>query len=300
MNSKPPSVICAGRIYCDLIFTGLPQLPVLGQETFAENLELHAGGGAFITAASFAALGLPTSIAAVLPSSPFDKVVLDAMAQTQVDATLCVESESGVAPQITVATAHNGDRAFLTHQVGPAVPDLAFENGQFTHLHIGEMRTLVQQPDLLTNARAAGMTVSSDCGWDAELMKTGHSLNEFIEQIDVFLPNASEFEGLLSSGLDLNKLPLTVVKLGKNGAKLWDGKDWRMAPTEPVEAIDTTGAGDAFNGGFLSSWLMKAPLSECLNTANACGSATVQSVGGTAGLLSLVTQKQQPTKHLVV
>lgn len=69
-DPSAPSVVCAGRVYCDLIFTGVPQMPVLGQEVFADELALHAGGGAFITAATFAALGLKTSVAATLPAPP--------------------------------------------------------------------------------------------------------------------------------------------------------------------------------------------------------------------------------------
>lgn len=289
MTQQRPSVVCAGRVYCDLIFTGLPHLPVLGQETFADGLALHAGGGAFITAATFAALGLDSSVAATLPAAPFDTVVRDAITLANIDTSLCTESPPDAQPQITVATVFNGDRAFLTRKTGTAVPDVSFENSPFTHLHIGELNTLVQQPELLAKARAAGMTVSSDCGWDSEMVKTGQTLSGLIAQIDVFLPNQSEFDALIASGLDHAQLPMTVVKRGDKGAKLWDGRTWHHAPTHPVEAIDTTGAGDAFNGGFLSKWLVNAPLAQCLHNANACGAATVQYVGGTGGLHTLKT-----------
>ncbi len=287
MIHQRPSIVCAGRVYCDLIFTGLPHMPVLGQETFADDLALHAGGGAFITAATFAALGLQSSVATTLPAPPFDTVVKDAMRRANLDTSLCAESPREAQPQITVAIVFNGDRAFLTRKTGTAVPEVSFESSLFTHLHVGELNTLMQQPELLTQAREAGMTVSSDCGWDTDMLENGRALTELIEQIDVFLPNATEYEGLLASGLDQSKLPLTVIKSGEQGAKLWDGQTWHNAPTEAVEAVDTTGAGDAFNGGFLSQWLMQAPLSQCLSAANACGAATVQYVGGTGGLHTL-------------
>jgi len=292
VTHQPPSVVCAGRVYCDLIFTGVPQMPVLGQEVFADELALHAGGGAFITAATFAALGLKTSVAATLPAPPFDGLVRNALTLADVDASLCQESATGAQPQITVATVFGGDRAFLTHKTGAAVPEVSFADTGFTHLHIGELATLAQQPELLDKARAAGMTVSSDCGWDADVIGAGRDLTDLIAGLDVFLPNASEFDGLIASGLDQGKLPLTVVKLGDQGAKLWDGQSWYTAPTTPVEAVDTTGAGDAFNGGFLSQWLAKAPYAQCLNRANTCGAATVQHVGGTGGLHVLKTDPQ--------
>ena len=52
------------------------------------------------------------------------------------------------------------------------------------------------------------------------------------------------------------------------------------APTEAVDAIDTTGAGDAFNAGFLSSWLQGAELKTCLDAGNARGALTVRRRGG--------------------
>ena len=291
MTDKRPSVLCAGRIYCDLIFTGLRNLPVLGQEVFADDLALRAGGGAFITAATFAALGVKSSVVATLPAAPFDAMIRRELELTNVDASLCVQSPEGTPPQITVATILDGDRAFLTHQSGAAVPDFPINNGQFDHLHVGEIRTLVEQPELLKKARAVGMSVSSDCGWDADLIAEGTAMTELVSQVDIFLPNKSEFEGLVASGLDPAKLPLTVVKMGQSGAKIWDGQSWQTASTTPVEAVDTTGAGDAFNGGFLSQWLYKASLTDCLARANACGAATVQHVGGTGGLHLIQSDK---------
>jgi sugar/nucleoside kinase (ribokinase family) len=53
-------------------------------------------------------------------------------------------------------------------------------------------------------------------------------------------------------------------------------------PAYPVEAIDTTGAGDSFNAGFLHRWLSGAPLVECLRLGAACGGLSTRGLGGTA------------------
>lgn len=51
-----PGVLCVGRVYCDVVFSGLQDLPASGQEVYASDLSMHAGGGAAISASYFASL----------------------------------------------------------------------------------------------------------------------------------------------------------------------------------------------------------------------------------------------------
>ncbi|MFT5047719.1 MAG: sugar/nucleoside kinase (ribokinase family), partial [Porticoccaceae bacterium] len=69
-GDKSAGVLCVGRVYCDIIFTGIDNFPKLGEEKFATGVSLHAGGGAYITAAYLASLGRPVSLLATLPSGP--------------------------------------------------------------------------------------------------------------------------------------------------------------------------------------------------------------------------------------
>jgi sugar/nucleoside kinase (ribokinase family) len=75
-----------------------------------------------------------------------------------------------------------------------------------------------------------------------------------------------------------------VVKLGKRGAMLMvDGKLYRE-PALPIAIVDATGAGDAFDGGFLHAFLHGAGWSECLMAGNICGSLSASQPGGSQGL----------------
>ncbi|MEM7568109.1 MAG: hypothetical protein AAF321_12840, partial [Pseudomonadota bacterium] len=67
VGARVGAVLCAGRLYCDLVFAGAPRLPTLGEEVFCEGLTLDAGGGAFITAAWLAALGRRATLFAIAP-----------------------------------------------------------------------------------------------------------------------------------------------------------------------------------------------------------------------------------------
>jgi len=276
------SVACAGRLYCDLVFSGAGRLPALGQEIFADGLSLHAGGGAFITAAWLAALGRDANLIATLPAAPFEGAVRDQIEHAGVGAEGCTPAPAGTDPQITVALPLDGDRAFLTRRAGPALPAGLSLKG-VSHLHIGELHTLLEHPELITAARAEGITISLDCGWEDAIPPEAASL---IAAIDIFLPNEGEAATLAAAGLG-NVAPLTVVKCGADGARALLGGTETYIPTTPVPVVDATGAGDAFNAGFLDAWLEGNDLSICLAAGNRTGSAAVAALGGTGGISKL-------------
>ncbi|MEM9779344.1 MAG: PfkB family carbohydrate kinase [Pseudomonadota bacterium] len=277
------SVVCAGRLYTDLVFTGLGALPQLGTETFAEGLTIHPGGGAFITAAHLVSLGRPTALLAFLPPAPFDAALSAQLAQAGVDLDLCRAAAPGVDPQLTVAMSHGADRAFLTRRSGAAVPDLPNALQGFAHLHIGELTTLLEAPDLVPAARTAGMTISLDCGWDAEALART-DLAPLLADIDVLLPNEAEAEALSGNGLPLPCASLTVIKRGAEGSEAVTASHRHQSAAKPVDVVDTTGAGDAFNAGFLDAWLAGRTLTACLEAGNAQGALAVSATGGASML----------------
>lgn len=281
------SILSAGRLYCDLVFAGTPRMPTLGTETFAEGLSLHAGGGAFITAATTKTLGLKSALLSTLPAAPFDQIVAKDIEARGVDTTHCASAEPGQMPQITVVMAMAGDRSFLSHKSGAALPETSLEGLGFNHLHIGELRSLVEQPWLVNAARKAGMSISLDCGWDDELLGAPGDPASLIAQVDLFLPNEREMARLTAMGLPPDPAPLTVVKCGARGATALSPEGRVTVGTTRLDAFDATGAGDAFNGGFLSAWLTGTPLAGCLSIANRCGGAVISSAGGTGGLSAL-------------
>ncbi|UUP16610.1 carbohydrate kinase family protein [Nitratireductor thuwali] len=275
-------VICVGRLYCDLIFTELPKMPTLGEEVFAGGLSVKPGGGAFITAACMAALGRPVSLASALPSGPFAVALMADLEASGVDLSTSAPSPDMLEPQITVAMASGNERAFLTRRSGPAVPAgfaATLATGRFGHLHIGELATLVEQPSLVPLARAAGLTISLDCSWDDAVLARD-DLAALIGSVDIFLPNETEADRLGVASSPPPPAPLTVIKRGAEGSVAISAEGAVSAKVHPVEVIDSTGAGDAFNAGFIDAWLAGLPLERCLQAGNSCGAEAVTRVGG--------------------
>ena len=277
-------VVCAGRLYADLVFDGAPRLPSLGTEVFARGLSIHAGGGAFIAAAWLATLGRPAALAATWPAAPFEVPIRVAVASAGVDASACVPAPPGTEPQVTVAVPLGGDRALLTRAAGPALPEGWVPRRGPRHLHPGELATAMERPDLIAAARAAGMTVSLDCAWEDGLDPGAAA--PVVAGVDVFPPNEAEAERL---GPAARAAPLTVVTLGPRGAVALGGHGRLHAPGRAARPVDATGAGDAFDAGFLDAWLSGRPLGACLAAGNACGAAAVEGRGGTEGIARLAT-----------
>jgi sugar/nucleoside kinase (ribokinase family) len=135
--------------------------------------------------------------------------------------------------------------------------------------------------------------VSLDTNWDpAETWDGG--LRESIAQADLFFPNENEALAIarqdnLESALKMlhawgRPELVVVVKQGADGA-LVSYSDGRVSvPVQPVQIlVDTIGAGDSFDAGFLAGWLRGLPLADCAALGNACGRASTQARGGIQG-----------------
>jgi len=279
-----PGVLCVGRVYCDVVFSGLQDVPASGQEVYASSLSLHAGGGAAISASYFASLGVPTELCAKLPAAPFEQIVRDELGPT-VGMAGCTSEPQGD-PQVTVVMTGEMDRSFVTRRVGSALPadyvsriSKLIEAGPVCHMHIGELASLLDYPDLVSLARSANWTVSLDCAWDLEAMRAPVAA-ELIAGVDVFLPNNVEHEQLLQLGWVERCAPITVVKRGEKGCTALSDNDAVSVEATHVNVVDATGAGDAFNAGFISAWLQRMSIEECLVAGNQCGADAVRHLGG--------------------
>nr|WP_275981961.1 carbohydrate kinase family protein [Frigidibacter sp. ROC022] len=275
-------MVAIGRVYADLVFTGLDGTPQPGHEVFARRLDIVPGGGPFITASYAAALGLRAALWGVAPAAPFEACVMAGVSRNRIIGLL-ESPPPGTEPQITAALVQGGDRAFVTRRTGPLLPQGALPEAR--HLHIGEMTSALEAPGLIATARQRGMTVSLDCGWDAAMFADPR-LAETVASVDLFLPNDEEIAALHGAGVALRPRQALVIKRGAGGARaiLTASGEELSAPARETTVLDTTGAGDAFNAGFLAGWLGGRDPLACLELGNACGALAVARIGGAEGL----------------
>ena len=199
---------------------------------------------------------------------------------------------------MTIALTYEQDRAFLTYPGlmstfdGTAITPALLAG--YDHLHVGSffLQSGLQPalPRLFRIAHEAGLTTSLDPGWDPreQWMQIVH-LGSTLKETDYFLPNEAEAAALGGDARDFSTLANAVggtliVKRGADGA-LAIPADGDRAPVRvaavPVEVVDTTGAGDAFNAGFIYAAVVRqAALPDALRFAVACGAQAVTQVGG--------------------
>jgi len=193
--------------------------------------------------------------------------------------------------RVTVALSYHEERAFVTYidPVYKASADLAveaLEHATFSHLHFTGLTLDERLPDFFDRCHERGICVSMDCQYREQTLDM-LLVRETVRRLDIFMPNASEAQRLtrterLAEALDKldNFVPYIVIKCGAEGALARrDGIDYH-SPAVPANVIDTTGAGDVFNAGFLAAHLAGKATLECLRWGNYCASMSVQGVGG--------------------
>jgi sugar/nucleoside kinase (ribokinase family) len=166
----------------------------------------------------------------------------------------------------------------------------------FTHFHIGNPFAILhlrsKAPALLSQARALGLRTSLDTAWDA-LGEWMAILGPCLPLVDILFTNEDEarmLTGTVEPAAVAQRLreagaSTIVLKLGPRGCVVFDQTARYDFPAFAVKAIDTTGAGDCFAGGFLAALQRGLSMEQAGRIANAAGALNVQSLGATSGLL---------------
>ena len=288
-------VLVAGELNVDIILQGYRAFPEPGKEVLVDDFVMVLGSASAICAMGLARLGNPVSFLGKVGDDPWGAYCLDALTGRGIDISRAVR-DPAIKTGVTVAITSPRDRALVSFlgSINALTPeDLPSEVfGGFDHLHISSFflqdRLGPGCARVFERARAAGLTTSLDPGFDpSEGWDSG--LREALEHVDVFFPNEVELRGL--SGCDdpaeaLKRLgngrTLVVAKLGADGAMALDKGRPVHVPVFKVSPVDTTGAGDSFNSGFLHAWLRGEPLRDCLRLGAACGGLSTRGLGGTA------------------
>jgi sugar/nucleoside kinase (ribokinase family) len=288
-------VLCAGEINVDLVLQGYTEFPVPGKEVLVRDSQLVLGSATAIMAMGLARLGTPVAFVGRVGDDVWGRYCLEAMAARGIDLSRVIRGGT-LKTGVTVSITHPGDRALVTFLgaisalTGADVPDAAMVGLDHVHASSFFFQDGLRPdfPDLFARARRAGLTTSLDTGFDPSQRWDG-GLRDALRETDLFFPNEVELEALAgcadpAEGLRrlANGRTRVVAKLGKNGAMTLDGDELLHVPAYPVETVDTTGAGDSFNAGFLHRWLAGAPLVECLRLGAACGALSTLGLGGTA------------------
>jgi len=292
--------LVAGEINVDLILTGERLRPVFGQEQLVADATLTMGSSSVIFACQAARLGLRVAFVGKVGQDTFGEFMLRGMQERGIH-TSFVQPVTGMKTGITVVLSEPRDRAMFTHSgciAELAAADISDEMLACTrHLHVSsaflQTRLRPNLAELFQRAHALGCSVSMDTGWDpAE--KWDSDVQEALAHVDVFMPNEEEapnIAGCPTPAQALERLagivPVVAVKLGAKGAIAAAGRERASCEAYPASVVDTTGAGDSFDAGFIYGYLHQWPLQRSLQLGCACGALSTEAAGGTTAQPSL-------------
>lgn len=293
-KSLKTGVLVVGELNMDLILNGLLQFPEIGKEILARDMTLAMGSSSAIFASNLSVLGIAVRFAGKLGSDEFGDRILTELSTRKVDTRFIIRGEEPTG--VTVAFSFEEDRAMVTFPGAMSTlveKDITDEMlASAGHLHIS---SLFLQPGLssglirlLTRAREAGLTTSVDPQWDPA-QKWDLDWKGLLPLVDLFMPNAAEIRGITGKADWQGALAelkdtsgVIVVKNGREGAVLCSAGNLVHQPAFLHDAVvDTIGAGDSFDAGFVSGFTRNRPLTECLEFAAVCGALNTTMAGGT-------------------
>ena len=284
----PLDLVTVGEAFQDLIFVGLPHLPTDGEELKTARFVATVGGGAVITATAAARLGLRTAVISGLST--------EGAARLRADGVRVVNLKRAREPHaITVALSTAHDRSFVTfngvnNRLQPRLP-AAVARQRARHLHLAfAPDDCLRWARIVERLRRRGVTTSWDFGWNPAL-RSQIGFEALVGSSDFVFVNEAESALYARTRRPASAITYwrratrnTVIKLGRDGSRwIADAVDLRAAAPR-VRAVDTTGAGDAFNGGFLFALLGGRPPRDCLRVGNFVGAQSTLAAGGLDGL----------------
>ena len=307
---KTFDITIAGELNLDLILYGLPAEMQTERELLATDFRATLGSSSAIVAHNAANLGARVAFTTLIGTDDFGRLAIDRLRAAGVD-TSHTSRHDTVATGITILLPHGDQRHMLTFPGTIAeltVADLDFDFlAQARHFHLSSLylqRGLhAGLPNLLRRLKQADLTISLDTNDDPE-NRWGAPLREIFPYIDVFMPNEDEICRMTNrDNLDgaiqslAVKIPTIVVKRGRHGARVYEqGRAIDVAPLSVVP-VDTIGAGDSFDAGFLRAYLLSKDSVTCARAGNITGALSTQASGGTEAFRDQTLRDAFLTEH---
>lgn len=294
-------IMVIGELNVDLLLNNIDGFPEMGKEILAGAMDLTLGSSSAIFASNCSVLGNKVAFIGKVGDDVFGNLVLDSLKRKKVNTKHIIRSEKEKTGA-TVILNYDEDRAMVTYPGAMntlTIDDIDEDDLlKAKHLHIS---SVFLQPGIKKNiieifekAKNLGLTTSLDIQWDpAE--KWDLDFERLLPLVDVFLPNESELKAIMRTE-DINEaidkirpfVNIMALKMGNKGS-MGVTKDKKVVqkPFINHNVVDAIGAGDSFNAGFITKFIVGEPLEECLRFGNLSGAINTTASGGTGAFTSL-------------
>lgn len=299
-NSKAPKVTVVGSLNIDLVCHATRR-PDKGETLIGDAFDIFTGGKGFNQATAAARLGADVTLVGSVGADPFGEMLLTATETEGIDSrfvTKRTDIGTGIA---TIVIEPDGDNSIIV------VPRA---NMALTTAEIDAAADVIADADVLLLQLETPIAASEHAAAIAKTHGTTVILNpapaqplpdSLLRYVDILTPNESETEllsemrvsndedarnaaAVLRARMTDTETSTVVLTLGERGALMLTATTSERVPAYIVEAVDTTGAGDAFCGALATALASGETLHTAIAFANAAGAAAVTVVGATPSM----------------
>lgn len=284
----------AGEINLDLILYGLPAQMDLDRELMGTDFALTLGSSSAILAHNASVLGLKVGFVTKLGHDALGPICLKLLEEGNVDVSRAAYTTTGTPTGITIQLDHNGSRHTLSY--AGAMNEMVYEDLDIgylrdsRHFHLSSLflhKALQKDlPGMFRDFKKAGLSTSLDTNDDPEDRWDG-VLDELLGIVDIFLPNEGEAMRITGRGSAeealaalAQRVPIVAMKCGGRGSLVSYRGTTAAIPPITVIPVDTVGAGDSFNAGFLKGYLDGKSPEDCAAMGNATAALSTLRRGG--------------------
>ena len=299
-NSRTPKVTVVGSLNIDLVCHATRR-PDKGETLIGDAFDIFTGGKGFNQATAAARLGAEVTLIGSVGADPFGEMLFTATENEHIDSRFVrkrTDTGTGVA---TIVVEPDGDNSIIV------VPRA---NMALTTTDIDAAANCIADADVLLLQLETPIVASEHAASIAKAHGTTVILNpapaqplpdSLLASVDILTPNQSETE--LLSGMQVSNdeeartaaealrarmvdttTAAVVLTLGEQGALILTATTSERIPALPVDAVDTTGAGDAFCGALATALASGETLHEAIAFANAAGAVAVTVTGATPSM----------------
>lgn len=293
MNAR---ICVVGSLNMDLV-TRTPRIPIPGETIIGHEFFTAPGGKGANQAVAAARLGAQVSMVGRVGADDFGQAMRRALTEDDIDYACVFENE----------TTSTGIAAILVDDAGEnSIVVASGANARLSPADVERAQAAIAGADALllqletpleTVIRAAEIARAHHVAVLLNPAPARTDLDALLPLVDVLILNESETalltglpvedEAALLAAADALRatgVGVIILTLGAQGALLVQASGAEAIPAFPVDAVDTTAAGDAFVGGFAVALAEKKPLGEAVRWGNAAGGLAATKLGAQPSL----------------
>ena len=276
--ADPPDVVCVGQAVVDCITRGIRENTPVPGRTQADSISLNTGGDAVNESFALADMGIRAALVCVVGKDPAGRFILDEAAKRGVMTDRITVSGTLATPVANMFVKEDGSRRSITGRAA-SLPGYAPDPALLVGAKVVSLASLFRAPledadtirALIRRAHEQGAVICADTKLPTFAGIGPEAIEDVLPLIDYLFPNETEaawytgestFEKM-GQRLLAYGVRHVVIKTGPEGLYACSREECFALPAVPVQAVDTTGAGDNLVAGFISGILRGESFRAC-------------------------------------